>query len=108
MSENGKENLAQWNEIIQRSKTECASRGISMREWLRINRINSGQYYWYRKKLMKSEVKTESTAVMLPVNPKAESTVAAEIQIGNIEVKIFNNAAAEVIETLGRMLRNAL
>lgn len=38
MSENGKENLAQWDEIIQRSETECASRGTSMRK--RLFRLN--------------------------------------------------------------------
>lgn len=106
----------QWQQIIVQAETS----GMRRKDWLEVNGISKDQFYYWKTKLRNQNaiapiVPAESSELIeVPiVKPKkdlksTEFTTSAIIHLGKISIELNNNASAEFIENLGRMIHNAL
>ena len=110
--------IKQWCELI-----EAANRsGVPRKEWLKEKGISKDAYYYWQRKvrryyaeqngLMPAVASTDKVSLVeVPVartTPGMPESPAAIIRIGSMAIEISPNATAEFMESLGRMIRNAL
>ena len=98
----------QWATLIQ----EYNDSGLKLKDWLCENNITRDQFYYWRKQLKETVVKSMAPEfVALPVcqphptlpapSPSAaDSRSVAIIKVNNISVEISNDASAELISRI--------
>ena len=110
--------LKQWCELIEAAN----SSGQPRKEWLQENGISKETFYYWQRKVRRYyaeqnglvQVATSIDKVSLVEVPMAQArpgvsvAPAAIIRIGSMAVEISPNASGEFMESLGRMIRNAL
>lgn len=110
--------LKQWCELI-----EAANRsGLPRKQWLQENGISKDAFYYWQRKvrryyaeqngLVPTVASTDKVCLVeVPLTHTATGTAlipSAIIRVGSMAVEISPNASAEFMESLGRMIRNAL
>ena len=111
--------LKQWCEVIKAANQS----GLPRHQWLSENGIGKDAFYYWQRKVRKYYAEqnglvptaTDSAKSNLVEVPVARSSVnrmevspAAVIRIGSMSVEISPDATAEFMESLGRMIHNAL
>jgi len=119
MKGTSKYSAEQWAQII--AEAECS--GMTRKDWLELNGLTKDQYYYWVKRLKKLKqthqvlpdiVESDSSLVAIPIaetknGAKPDAFIpSAVIHIGNISVEISNEASAEFLNNIGRMIHNAL
>ena len=117
--------LQHWIKLIEDANTSCLSR----HEWLEANGITKDAFYYWQRKVRRYYAEQygmiPSSAgdgkgygvVEVPIatsTPKAlvtyenETVTAATVHIGNMTIEINSAATSEFMESLGRMIKNAI
>lgn len=112
--------IQEWAQIISSSEAS----GLPRSEWLKLNGITKDRYYYWKKRVNNwyaansayaenvsadcSETSTSLVEVPVAATRTTNAANAATIHIGNLYIELNNNASAELIENIGRMIHNAL
>ena len=109
--------LKQWCELIEASN----SSGLPRKQWLKENGISKDAFYYWQRKvrryyaeqngLVPAVANTDLSLVEVPIARQTAGVAvspAAVIRIGSMTVEISPDASGEFMESLGRMIRNAL
>ncbi|MCQ2452883.1 MAG: hypothetical protein MJ075_07125 [Oscillospiraceae bacterium] len=110
--------IKQWCELIKAANNS----GIPRMQWLRENGISKDAFYYWQRKVQRyyaeqnglvPEAATTKRVSLVEVplaqasTPQAMSP-AAIIRLGSITIELSANAPAEFMESMGRMIHNAL
>ena len=110
--------LKQWCELIESAN----SSGLPRKQWLKDNGISKDAFYYWQRKVRRYYAEqnglvpavSNTDRVSLVEVPIARQTAgvvvspAAVIRIGSMTVEISPDASGVFMESLGRMIRNAL
>ena len=110
--------LKKWCELIEAAN----SSGLPRKQWLQENGNSKDAFYYWQRKVRKyyaeqngmmtavantGKVSLVEVPMALPM-PGVPVSSAVIIRIGSMAIEISSNASAEFMESLGRMIRNAL
>lgn len=116
--------LREWSRIIAAANASEMKR----KDWLELNGITKDTFYYWQKKLQawilengpidaSLELPSRediSPLVEVPIIPCSVNTpvtvseVGAVINLGKLRIELNNNASAQLLESIGRMIHNAL
>lgn len=94
--------IAVWSQRI----ADCRSSGMSVRTWCQEQNLSEKTYYYWQRRIFKAMTE-QPTFTEISLAPKAASTVAVTIHMGETSVDIYTGADAATIETVLRVLRYA-
>lgn len=98
---NATQALEEWAYKIK----ECRNSGITVKEWCKLQGIQTQKFYYWQKKLfttLSANKTTEFAELTLPVNHQVPCSkeVIAKITINDITVEVFGNVSQTQIAML--------
>ena len=100
---NQQQKLGEWAERV----SACRNSGLSVRAWCQENEVCEQTYYRWQRRLyeLAQEEREGGFAEITPIR-RATGSIAATVQIGDVELAIHNGADAATVEAVLRVVKS--